>query len=352
MNTPRRIIDANANRAREAMRVLEEAARFLVQDPELSQQLKTLRHDFTHALAPLDSLILDRDTPGDVGTSLTTDHEHARKDTRDVILAAGSRLAEALRAIEEYAKVDAPDDPHLQTLARTCERLRYQSYDLTQRLALALGSGQRRQWRLCLLLSRSLCTHHDWTAVLEKAVAAGVDCVQVREKEMDAGPLLAHVTKVIERVGQRAAVIVNDRPDIALLAGADGVHLGQADLRPDQARRVVGSRLVIGVSTATLEQAKAAKARGADYCGVGPMFPTTTKHKPDLAGPAYLRDYLAWAGLPHLAIGGVNADNIGELIDAGVQGIAVSSAVCSAKDPGGVARHLSAALAAANPQPS
>jgi len=125
-----RILDANANRAREALRVMEEAARFLVQDPELSQALKTLRHDSTHALAPLDSLILHRDTPGVVGTTLTTDHEHARRDTRDVVLAAGARLAEALRAIEEYAKVDASDDPTLQALARTCEQLRYDSYDL------------------------------------------------------------------------------------------------------------------------------------------------------------------------------------------------------------------------------
>jgi len=346
MTTPNRIIDANANRVREALRVLEEAARFIINDPALSLELKSMRHDFTQALANTTDLIYHRDTPGDVGTSHSTPSEHARAGTADVIAAAGSRLAEALRVIEEYSKI-ADLQPGLDTLAPTAERLRYQSYVVTQRLMTAMGSGKARQWRLCLLLTRSLCTHHAWQEVLEQALTGGVDLVQVREKQIADSQLLEHAKAVCDIARGRAQVIINDRPDIALLAGAHGVHLGQDDLSPLQVRRLAGTRLIIGVSTANLDQARQAKLQGADYCGVGPMFPTTTKHKPVIAGPDYLREYVAWGGLAHLAIGGVTPDNIHELVEAGCKGVAVSAAVCGASDPEAAASVIAQALAAA-----
>jgi len=339
MHSPERIIDANGNRAREALRVLEEAARFIIENAEIAAELKQTRHDVSHALANIPGLIHHRDTPGDVGTELTTASEQTRVGVVGVAQAASARLSEALRTIEEYAKA-LPVEPNATALALAAERARYHGYDLAQRLLRALGTGERRQWHVCLLLTESMCTHHPWQSVLEQALAAGVNAVQVREKTMDSGPLLAHARAVIQAVDRRAAVIVNDRADIALLAGADGVHLGQTDLNPRAVRQLAGDRLIVGVSTASLDQAKRARDDGADYCGVGPMFPTTTKHKPALAGPAYLRDYLAWGALPHLAIGGVKPDNIGELAAIGCKGVAVSAAVCSAQDPGAAARRL------------
>src|SRR5262249_3445094 len=131
-------------------------------------------------------------------------------------------------------------------------------------------------------------------------------------------------------------VIVNDRVDLALLSGADGVHLGQSDLPVAEARRLAGARLLIGVSTANLDEARSAARQGADYCGVGPMFPTTTKDKPRISGPPYLREYLAApvsARVPHLAIGGIAPGNVSDLVSAGCRGIAVSGSVCGATDP-------------------
>lgn len=345
MTTPQRIIDANGNRAREALRVLEEAARFVIQSAPIAGELKQLRHDLSLALDELPTLIHHRDTPGDVGTTITTTAEQHRAGLNAVVTAAGARLSEALRAIEEYAKT-LHNEPHAPTLAATAERVRYRGYDLTQRLTRALGSGKRRQWRLCLLLTETLCTHHDWRRVLEQAVAHGVDAVQVREKNMDSGPLLERVREVMSLVAQRADVIVNDRPDIALLAGAAGVHLGQTDLSPTDVRRLAGDRLIIGVSTANLDQARQARDAGADYCGVGPMFATTTKHKPQLAGPDYLREYLAWDGLPHLAIGGITPDNIDQLTTLGCRGVAVSAAICSSASPPAAAKALAGSLTA------
>jgi thiamine-phosphate pyrophosphorylase len=339
-----RIIDANANRAREALRVMEEAARFILNDEPLCRSLKGLRHDFSQTIAGVPGLEASRDTPGDVGASISTVSEQSRGSAAEVVIAAGKRLSESLRAIEEYGKT-LGDSIGAAGFASVIERLRYAGYDIEQRLNRAMGSGLRKQWRLCVLLTDALCKNESdparsWRSVLEHALDAGADCIQLREKSMDAGWLLERAKQVVSISAGRASVIINDRPDVALLAGANGVHLGQTDLPCAEVRRIVGRQLIVGVSASNLEQAKRAMQDGADYCGVGPMFATTTKHKDVIVGPAYLREYLAWDGLPHLAIGGITPSNVGELRTAGARGIAVSSAVCAAKDPGAAAHAL------------
>ncbi len=337
-----RILDANANRAREALRVMEDAARFALNNAELSGQLKQLRHDLAQCLSSISQLDAWRDTPGDVGTTIVTDSEQRRSDVADVVTAAGKRLSEALRVLEEYSKT-LPET--LSGLSTTLEKLRYRGYTLEQQLIAAMGTTRARQWKLCVLISESLCPDSDWLRVTQAAVAGGADCIQLREKDLDDKELLARTRRLVELCRPRGvSVIVNDRPDVALLGDADGVHLGQTDLPCREVRKLVGRQLLIGVSTSNLDQAKQALADGADYCGVGPMFPTKTKHKPVLAGPDYLREYLNWGRLPHLAIGGINLDSIAELIAAGVKGIAVSAAVCSADNPDEIAGQLVRAL--------
>ncbi len=329
-----RILDANANRAREALRVMEDAARFLLDDADLSSAIKQARHTLA-ALLP--DTLAHRDTPGDVGTSITTQQEASRASAHAVAAAAGKRLSEALRAIEEFGKTHPGVD------AAAIEQLRYTGYELERRLLTQLGTGRAQQWALCLLLTQSLCKL-PWQEVLTGAIAGGADCVQVREKDLDAGPLLKHVQQVLAIAQPRGVpVIVNDRPDVALAAGAQGVHLGQTDLPVPAVRQLVGTQLLIGVSTSNLDEAQAAARDGADYCGVGPMFSTTTKHKPTLAGPAYLDAYRAKIQRPHLAIGGITPDNRAQLH---AQGVAVSSALCAADDPQSVAKALCASTPA------
>lgn len=335
----KRILDANANRAREALRVMEEASRFVLDDAELTDALKQLRHDLGAALSGLVGLEASRDTPGDVGTALASEGESHRAGVADVVAAAGKRLSEALRALEEYAKLLDADT------ARRIEALRYRGYDLEHRLALVLRPTTPRQWSLCVLLTESLCAHHDWLTVARACIDGGADCLQLREKTLDAGELLERTRALVAFARPRGvSVIVNDRPDVALLGGADGVHLGQNDLPCKLVRRLVGAQLLIGVSTHELAQAEQAARDGADYCGVGPMFPSTTKHKPHLAGAAYLERYRAWDKRPHLAIGGIGPGNIAELASAGARGVAVSSSVCASDDPRGVVEALVAAL--------
>ncbi len=342
-----RIIDANANRAREGLRFLEDHARFEINDADLARTFKTLRHDLTSAVAAMlaaanadtTALLASRDTPGDVGTTTKTRAEQSRETLIDAINAAAGRAAEALRVLQELAKVRSAADA-----AATFERSRYTLYDAHKRLVLALARPAR-QWRLCLLLTESLCKR-PWLDVARAALDGGVDAIQLREKSLTDSDLLARALTLRDECSRRgAALIINDRVDIAILARADAVHLGQTDLSIAHARALAGPRMLIGISTHDLHEARAALDARADYLGVGAMFATTTKPR-ETSGPAYLRDLLAIApATPHLAIGGITAANLPQLLAVGCKGIAVSSTICSAESPGQAAAHLCQLLA-------
>jgi thiamine-phosphate pyrophosphorylase len=329
-----RILDANANRAREAARLMEEAARFLLDDPALAEELKNLRHELAAALATQEGVELHRDTPGDVGTGISTPAEGTRRSAAEVVVAAGKRLSESLRCLEEYGKLTDPG------FSASIEKLRYQGYDLETRLHRRLGSAAARQWRLCVILTETLCTHRHWAEIAEAAVVAGADCLQLREKQLPHGELLRRARRLVEIAGARAAVIVNDRPDVALIAGAAGVHLGADDLPVASVRRLAGRRLIIGASTHDLSEADRAVAAGADDGGGGPLFATKTKERVT-SGPEYLQQFIErYPEVPHLAIGGIIPANVDQVVDAGAQGVAVSSAVCGAEDPEQAVRDL------------
>ena len=336
-----RILDANANRAREALRVMEDVARFAVDDAVLVAELKGLRHELATALDRLPEgwLEVNRDTAGDVGTDVTAAGEHERAGLIAVATAAGKRLGEALRVIEETAKtIDS-------AMSRQVEALRYRAYDAESALLVRLAGGRARQWRVCVLLTESLCTR-PWRDVLRLAIEGGADCVQIREKEMQGGELRRRVDQVIaiaRPVG--VSVIVNDRIDVALAAAADGVHLGTGDLPLADARRLAGRTLLLGASTHGLDEARAAVAAGADYCGVGKMFETPSKPRTTVTGPSVLDAFVqAYPKMPHLAIGGITPRNVGQLIEAGVRGVAVSRAICAAEHPDRVVGALRDAL--------
>jgi thiamine-phosphate pyrophosphorylase len=335
MSSSARILDANANRAREAMRVMEDAARFAINDQSLCGGLKEMRHELRAALDALPAgwLEANRDTPGDVGTHISTSAEMERATLLDVVIAAGKRLGESLRVMEEIAKtIDPATASHL-------ESLRYRAYAVEALLHQRLGSGRGRQWRMCVLLTESLC-RRSWREVLQAVLDGGADCIQVREKDIPGGLLVQRVREVIEVARPRGvSVIVNDRADVAIASGADGVHLGADDLSTADVRRMAGRTLLIGASTHDLNEAKAAIEAGADYCGVGTMFASTVKPDRPIVGTAYLRQFIErYPNVPHLAIGGITTENVHELIDAGAGGVAVSAAVCAADDPAAVVR--------------
>jgi thiamine-phosphate pyrophosphorylase len=334
-----RILDAAGNRAREALRVLEDCTRFLLDDAFLTASLKTLRHELTAALRELrgDLLLAARDTEHDVGTSLTTPGEEQRQSVRDVVAANCKRLQEALRSLEEYGKLYGGE------FGARFEQLRYRSYTLER--ALLQGAKARERLagcRLCVLVTGKLCALPLETVVKE-AIAGGAGMIQLREKELSDRELLDRARQVRHWTRDAEVLfVVNDRADVARLCDADGVHLGQDDLPVKEARRLVGADALIGVSTHHIEQVRQALLDGADYLGVGPVFTSATKDFSEdaLAGLDFVRTAAAETALPAFAIGGINASNLAEVVTAGGQRVAVSSAVCSAEAPRAVVQAL------------
>ena len=342
MDPSLRILDACRNRSGEALRTLEDLARFALNDGSLSADLKDLRHGLAAAFAalPPGSLAANRDVAGDAGRAIEGSGEYRREGLPGVATAAGHRLAEALRSIEEIAKVVEPRGE----LARAVERLRYASYPIAAAIEARLPGPRREQWTVCVLLTRSLC-RRPWDDVLAAAIDGGADAIQVREKDLDGGELVELVGRAVARARPAGVrVLVNDRVDVALAAGADGVHVGQRDLSPDAVRAIAGRRLAIGVSTH--DEAEAERAAGlADYCGVGAMFASPLKPGLAPSGLAYLTRFLAnHPDLPHLAIGGIDPTNVASLAAAGCRGVAVSGCVCGSEHPDRTVAALRAAL--------
>lgn len=180
---------------------------------------------------------------------------------------------------------------------------------------------------------------------LPRVLEAGVDMVQLREKEMEAGPLLRHCETVRRRTQEFGALfIVNDRVDVALAAGADGVHLGQDDLPVDAARRQMGADLIIGLSTHSREQFLAALASGADYAAVGPVYSTPTKPDRPPVGLDLVSYSADRATGPVFVIGGIDSGNLAQVIEAGARRVSVVRALTTSPDPGSAARRLSESL--------
>jgi len=331
-----RILDANANRAREALRVAEDYARFALDSPRLAGALKSLRHRLRACLdslgVPPSALLAARDTPGDVGTVLMTQAECQRAGAADVARAALKRLEEALRCLEEFGKTLDAD------AARGIEAIRYEAYALEQQLfhptRPALDAA-----RLYVLLDPAAARGRDILAVGRAALRGGADVVQLRTKGVPDAQWLAWARALREATREHGALLViNDRADIALLADADGVHLGAGDLPVRDARRLLGPDGIIGATANSIELAQQAEAAGADYVGCGAMFASSTKPDREAVGPGRLAEVAAAVRVPVFAIGGITVERLAPLLAAGCQRVAVCAGVIAAEDVEAAAR--------------
>jgi len=203
---------------------------------------------------------------------------------------------------------------------------------------------------LYVVLDRTSARGRDLVELLALALAGGSRMIQLREKEWPSGRVLPLAEKLREAcTAAGATFIVNDRVDLALAVVADGVHLGQDDLPARAARPLLRPGMILGISTHSVEQARAAQADGADYVAVGSMFATTSKADFQLVGPDLMRKLRGEIRVPLVGIGGITPDNVSEVIQAGADGVAVISAVCAAADPkAAAARFLTQIRAARN----
>jgi thiamine-phosphate pyrophosphorylase len=341
-----RILDANLNRAREALRVLEEYARLALDDEALSRRIKALRHELGAAARAIGGprLLSERRIDSDVGTRISLRTEQSRASTTDVAAVAAKRAAESLRSLEEYAKIagSATGDG---TGPTAFERMRYEVYSVEQALFIGAPRQKRlRDARLHVLLSESSCGG-PWRDVCRAALQGGADVIQLREKELPDAELLDRAGELREMTSEFGALLmVNDRPDIARLCDADGVHLGQEDLRVADARCILGPARLVGVSTHRVEEARRAAAEGADDIGVGPMFASATKPNVHVAGPTLLVEVAGVCAVPLVAIGGIDASNVERLAAPRPFAVAVSRAVIAADNPAAAARAIRSAV--------
>uniref|UniRef100_B8HY75 Thiamine-phosphate synthase n=1 Tax=Cyanothece sp. (strain PCC 7425 / ATCC 29141) TaxID=395961 RepID=B8HY75_CYAP4 len=322
-----RILDANLDRAREGLRVVEEWCRFGLENATLTECCKNLRQQLARWHHP--ELRSARNTPTDPGTSLTHPQEEQRTDLTALLQANFGRVQEALRVLEEYGKLYNP------ALAEESKQMRYQVYSLESQLLPPARQQKLRQSPLYLVTSPS---DHLFT-VVEQALQGGLTLVQYRDKTTDDGIRFERAAKLCHLCHQyNALFLVNDRVDLALAVNADGVHLGQQDLPLAVARQLLGPDRIIGQSTTNPTEMAQAIAAGADYIGVGPVYATPTKAGKAPAGLEYVRYAASHAPLPWYAIGGIDLTNVADVLAAGARGVAVVRALMEAESPEQVTR--------------
>ena len=169
---------------------------------------------------------------------------------------------------------------------------------------------------------------------IEEAIKGGVSIVQIREKTADTLDFYNLALKVKEiTTNYNIPLIINDRVDVALAIDADGVHVGQSDMQCDVTRKLIGPDKILGVSAATIDEAKKAESDGADYIGTGAVFPTSTKDDAPSVTKQELKEMVESINIPVVAIGGINLENACELIDTGIAGLSVVSAIMSSDNP-------------------
>lgn len=317
-----RILDANLDRSREGLRIVEEWCRFGLDHATLAAECKALRQELAIWHTP--DLRAARDTPGDAGTELTHPGEVQRADVQQVLQANLCRIQEALRVLEEYGKVDRP------AMAGVCKQLRYRVYTLESQLMHQTQRQQLQAARLYLVTSPS----ENILATVEAALQGGLTLVQHRDKDSDDRVRLAIAHQLCELCHRYGALfIVNDRVDLALAVGADGVHLGQQDLPLPLVRQLLGAQRIIGQSTKNPAEMERAIAAGADYIGVGPVYETPTKAGRAAAGLDYVRYAAQHATVPWFAIGGIDQSNVSDVLAAGAERVAVVRAIMQAAQP-------------------
>lgn len=225
------------------------------------------------------------------------------------------------------------------------ERLRYQGYEVERRLAITIQARQRfGHVGLYVIITESLC-RNGWLETAEAALRGGAQAIQLREKGLPDAELLARARQLVDLCREHGAMlIVNDRPDVAVAVGAHGVHVGQDDLPVAAVRRIVPARVIVGVSTHSIGQVRAASALAPDYIAVGPMFDSPTKPQGHIAGPATLREARKATSLPLVAIGGITRANVRQVLEATPCGICVCQDVIGQADVEGAARSFREAV--------
>ncbi len=322
-----RITDANLNRATEALRVLEEIARFYFDNKTLSEELKNIRHSVcTFFDDKYDELLFSRNTQDDVGVDTKNPTKLSRENAsvEQIFRSNFKRLEQALRVLSEYGNLS--DD------------FRYKIYTIekkmNERFKMDIKKYLLKDKNLYLVTnSDNFSSDEEFLDRVALAIKSGVDIVQLREKSKPASKIIEYGKVIRQLCSEYGAIfIVNDRIDIAQIVKADGVHLGQDDVDIKHAREILGEKMIIGISTHKSSDAILAVEGGADYIGVGPVYKTPTKPNREAAGLDYLKWVVQNIKIPFYAIGSIDENTIDEVISYGAKRVALVRAIMNSND--------------------
>lgn len=346
-----RVMDANVNRAAEGLRVVEDLARFRYSHPTLPGRIKELRHQ-VRAILESTMLISAREVQTDPGKEASFGYKDLpdgaiipdeRSSELELIHANFKRVQEALRSLEESSKMEVGYG-----VGKSFERLRFQSYQLEH-------DYHKELWQLKFLKGIYGITHHlplpdlsnpvdsrcptDHIEQIRRMVRCGIEVVQLRDKsgnqmseeKKDQFRRLSHEIR-----GQGVIFIVNDDWKLAMELEASGVHFGQEDLQKVDITQIP-EELLIGISTHNPDQVAEAKALGADYIGVGPVFETETKKDVEKSeGLKFLKWVSEYGQIPYVAIGGIGVDKLPQLRENGMTIAAMISAISKTESDNGL----------------
>ena len=320
------IIDANLDRAREGLRVLEDWARFGLGHQDFVIKIKNFRQLL--GKNHLEIYKKSRNNIEDRCKGLSHIEQIKRKDPNKIISSNSARVQEALRVIEEFSR------EHNINLSKIASEIRYEIYTLEIEL---LNFNYRNKAEEIIKENNLYAITEEkekLLAIIENILIAGVKIIQHRFKD---GNDKDHLKEAMEinRLCKKynALFIVNDRIDIVLASGADGIHLGQDDLDLETARKLLGSSKIIGISANNANDINNAVNGGCDYLGIGPIFKTSTKKDKESIGIDKVKALTKDLKIPWFAIGGIDKTNINSLKNNGISKVALVSALMNSEDP-------------------
>ncbi|MGB3340017.1 MAG: thiamine phosphate synthase [bacterium] len=314
-----RILDANLNRLNESLKLIEDIIRFTIKDRTLLTMVRHLRRNFLSVkkTLPLARLIQFRDSKHDPGRRIGFD-TISKKNMADVAISNFTRAKESSRVLEEILKSVYPK------LSKKMKEVRFLIYDIEK--SAILHFQKVFDPSIYVLLDNTYVKKYQLKQVIEILGKNGATMIQLRVTTRSDREFMSYA-RLIRKMLKTPDIrfIVNNRLDIAIACGADGVHLGQSDMPIDAVRYALGDAGIIGLSVHNVAEAKKAETDGADYLGVGSVFKTSTKADAKVCGLRRLKAICRVVNIPVIGIGGINSDNYRSVLNTGASGIAVAS---------------------------
>lgn len=326
------VIDANFNRAREGLRVIEDSLRFVYKNEMFLKEIKEIRHKFSKEFLkffPSEKIKISRDIKEDIGKEI----DYPEKiNFKKLIETNFLRVEEAIRVLEEYSKII-----NLSAF-KFFHDIRFKIYEIEKKL-MTLISRKRIKVPLLYVILNLREEKEEFLNFAENVIKGKPDIIQLRYKGENSKFFLNIAKELKKMVNDEIIYLINDRIDISVLCESDGVHLGKKDIDVDDARRIIPEK-IIGVSTENLNDIKILKDKDIDYIAIGSIFKSPTKPEKKPIGTEIIKKAKEYLSIPLIGIGGININNAVDVIRNGADGIAVISAVENSQNPQKVIKKL------------